>query len=152
MFVAAGHGIDIGKIELWIDALRVQIECQRDEINVACPLTVAKQATLDTVGAGHQRQLRRRHGRASVVVRVQTENHAVAARQMTMHPFDLIGIDIGCRHFDRRRQVENHLARRRCPPRLGDGVAHLQREIEFSPGEMLGAVFKHPFGTGIFVT
>jgi len=40
---------------------------------------------------------------AAIVVRMQAQQRAVAPRQIAMHPFDLIGVDIGRRDLDRRR-------------------------------------------------
>ena len=63
------------------------------------PLAVAEQAALDAIGPGHQPEFGRRHSRAAIIVRVQTDQDAAATREMPMHPLDLVGIDIGRRHL-----------------------------------------------------
>ncbi|UUZ52064.1 hypothetical protein LP420_03610 [Massilia sp. B-10] len=45
------HRVDVGKIESRVDALGVQIEGQRDQVDIAGALAVAEQAAFDAVGA-----------------------------------------------------------------------------------------------------
>ncbi len=59
------------KIQARMDALRVEVERQRDEVDVAGALAVAEQAALDAIGAGHDRQLGGGDAGAAVVVRVE---------------------------------------------------------------------------------
>ena len=56
-----------------IDALRVQVEAERDEADVAGALAVAEQAALDALRARHQRELGRGDAAAAVVVRMHRE-------------------------------------------------------------------------------
>ena len=145
VFRRTRHCIDIGKIEPRCNALGVKVERERDEVDVACTLAVAEQATLDPFGAGQHRQLGGGHRRTPVVVRVHAENHAVAPGEMTVHPLDLVGIDIGRGHLHRTRQIEDDLVRGRRPPFGSDGVADLPGEVELGGGKGLRAVFEHPF-------
>ena len=66
----AARLVELGEVEPRVDALGQQVEGERDQVDVAGPLAVAEQAALDALGAGHQPELRRRDGRAAVVVRV----------------------------------------------------------------------------------
>jgi hypothetical protein len=68
------------QVELRVDALAVEVHGHGDEVHVAGALAVAEQRALDAIGAGQHAQLRRGHGTAAIVVRVQGDDHAVAAR------------------------------------------------------------------------
>ena len=63
--------VDVGEVDLRVDALGEQVQPQRDQVDVAGALAVAEQAALDPVGAGQQAQLGGGHAGAAVVVRVQ---------------------------------------------------------------------------------
>jgi hypothetical protein len=52
IFDTAAHFIDIREIQPRVYALRIQIECQGDEIDIAGALAVAEQAAFDAVRAG----------------------------------------------------------------------------------------------------
>src|SRR5690606_27917912 len=43
--------VEVGEVELRIDALREQVDAERDEVDVARALAVAEEAALDAVGA-----------------------------------------------------------------------------------------------------
>ena len=62
---------------------------------------------------------------------------------MTAHPLDLIRIDVGCVHFNRRRKVEDHGLFLRGLPDVLDSRADLQGEIELRSGETLGGILQH---------
>ena len=57
-------------------------------------------------------------------------------------PFELVGVGVGRRHFDGRRQVEDE------PPRRGrlddvlDRLADVEREVELGAGEALGRILE----------
>ena len=63
--------VDVGEVEPRMDALRVEIERERHEVDVAGALAIAEQTALDAVGAGHQPELRCRHAGAAIVMRMQ---------------------------------------------------------------------------------
>ncbi len=117
---------DVGEVDARIDALRVKIEAERHEAHVAGALAVAEEAAFDPVGAGHHAELRRSDTAAAIVVRMEGEHDAVAAREVAVHPLDLVGVDVGRRHLDRRGKIDDRLAlrawaatrraRRRRPP------------------------------------
>src|SRR4029450_5223156 len=62
--------VDIGEIDLWIDALREEVEPKRDEADIARAPAVAEQRALHPVGAGQYGELGRRDAGATVVMRV----------------------------------------------------------------------------------
>ena len=54
-------------------------------------------------------------------------------------PLDLVGVDVGRRHLDRGRQVEDDLAAVLWLPDVGHRLAHLDRERQLGAGEDLRA-------------
>jgi hypothetical protein len=46
--------VDVGEVDLGVDALGEQVHAQGDQVDVAGALAVAEQAALDPVGAGQQ--------------------------------------------------------------------------------------------------
>ena len=138
--------VDVGEVDLGIDALGEHVEAQGHEVDIAGALAVAEQAALDAVGAGHVAQLGRRHAGAAVVVRVQAEHDRIAVLEVAMAPFDLVGVDVGRGHLDRRRQVDDHLVLRRRLEDVADGGADVARELELGAGEALRRILEHPFG------
>ena len=60
----------IRKIKVRIDAEGEHIHSHRDDVDIACTLSIAEERTLDAVRAGEQPQLRIRYATAAVVVRV----------------------------------------------------------------------------------
>ena len=101
--------VDVGAVEHRVDALRVHVERQRHDVDIAGALAIAEQRALDAVGARHQAELGGGDAGAAVVVRMQRDDHVVAIVEVAAHPFDLVGIDVGRRHLDGRRQIEDEL-------------------------------------------
>ena len=106
---------EIAQIQAGIHALRVQVEGDRDDVDVAGALAVAEQRAFDPLAAGQHAQLRGRDAGAAVVVGVQAEDDAVVALHVAQEPLDLVGVHVGSRQFDRRRQVDDDAA-------LGAGI------------------------------
>ena len=130
--------VDPRDVEPRLDALREQVERDRDEIDVARPLAVAEQRPLDALGAGHQSELGRGDGGPAVVVRVDGEDGRVPAREVPPEPLDPVGVDVGREVLDRRRQVDDHRLLRRRGPFGGDRLADLERVLELGVVEALG--------------
>lgn len=63
MFDRSHDGAHLREIKLWVDALRIEIERQRNEIDIASALAIAEQATLDTISACQQGLFRSSHCR-----------------------------------------------------------------------------------------
>ena len=110
VFVDVLHPVDVGAVELGIEALRVHVQRQRHDVDIAGALAIAEQRALDAVGAGHQAEFGGRDAGAAVVVRMQRDDQDIlAVVELAAHPFDLVGIDVGRRHLDGRRQVDDQL-------------------------------------------
>ena len=55
----AAQRVDVGDVELGVDAVDEQVHRQVDDVDVAGALAVAEQRALDAVGAGHHAELGR---------------------------------------------------------------------------------------------
>ena len=75
-----------------MDALRVEIQAQRYEVHVACPLAVSEERAFDAVGAGHLGEFGGGNCAASVVVRVQRYADLVALGDVLAEVLDLVGV------------------------------------------------------------
>ena len=67
---------------------------------------------------------------------------------MTAEPFDLIRVNIGRRHFHRRRQIQDDFAVRGRSPYFVHRVADLDCKVEFRAREAFGAVLEQPLRFG----
>ena len=132
--------VDVGEVDLRVDALAEQVHRQRDQVDVAGPLAVPEQAALDAVGAGHHRELGRRDRRTAVVVRVQRDRGVLAPGQLAGEPLDLVGVDVRRGHLDGGRQVEDDLAAVLGLPHVGDRLADVDGERQLGAGEDLRGV------------
>ena len=156
MPLAHGHARDplvdvaqagqVGKVESCRDAVAVHVQGHVDDVEIAGAFSVTEESALDTVGPGHQAQLGRGGAGAAVIVSVQGDEHGIATVQMTAHPLDHVGVDVRRGPLHRVGQVDNHLFLRRRLPDIDDGIAALQREIEFGVGEGFGRILQHDLG------
>ena len=126
--------VDVGEVDLGVDALAEQVHAQGHEVDVAGALAVAEQAALDAVGAGEVAELCRGDARAAVVVRVQRDHDRLAPVQVADHPLDRVRVDVGRGHLHRRGQVDDHLVVRRRVDDVDDLVADPHREVELGAG------------------
>ncbi len=125
--------VDVGEVDLRVDALGEQVEAERDQADVAGALAVAEQAALDPVRAGQVAELGRGDGRTPVVVGVQREDDVLAVVEVAAHPLDRVGVDVRRGHLDGRRQVDDHRL-------LGGRLEHLEHGVADADGELeLGA-------------
>jgi hypothetical protein len=76
--VALGHDVDDGgqvrEVDLGVDALGVEVERERDEVDIAGPLAVAEDAALNPVAAGKEAELGCGDAGAAVIVRVERDD------------------------------------------------------------------------------
>ena len=140
--------VDAREVEPRVDALREQVERQRDEVDVARALAVAEEGALDALAAGHQRELGRRHGRAAIVVRVQADDHALAPRDPAAERLDQVGVEVRRGELDRRGQVEHQLSLGRRLEHVHDRLAHLERVVGLGGGEALRRVLEAHVASG----
>ena len=134
--------VELAQVEPGVDALREEVQRQRDQVDVARSLAVAEEAALDPLGTRHETELRGRHRRPAVVVRVNGEDRAVPPGEVAGEPLHAVRVDVRRERLDGRRQVDDHLLVRRRPPLLGDGLADLERVVELRVVEALRRVLE----------
>ena len=87
--------VDVGEVQLGINALGVHVHGQRDHIHVAGTLAVAEQGGLHTVCTGQQTQLCGGNTFAAVIVRMQGDDGAVAGGEITDEILNAVGKIVG---------------------------------------------------------
>ena len=139
--------VDVADVQFWIDPLREQVQGHGDDVDVAGALAIAEQCAFHTLGARHQRKLRRRDRGAAVVMRMHRQDHARAVGYAPPEPLELVGISVGRRHLDRRRQVENEPLRGRRLDDVLDRLADVEGEIELGASKTLRRIFELKIGS-----
>ena len=142
----AARAIQIAKVELGIDALRVEIQRNGYDVEIAGALAVAKKRAFDAVCAGHQAEFGGRDACAAVIVCVQRDDRGVALSQIAAEPFDLVGVHIRRRHFDGGGQIQDDLVRFGRLPDIDDGFANFQGILDFGVGEALRGILQAHVG------
>ena len=132
--------VDVAEVDHRVDALAVEVQPQRHQVDVAGALAVAEQAALDALRARQHRQFRVRGRGAPVVVGMHRQRDVLAPGQVPAHPLDLVGVDVRRGPLDRARQVEHDLAAGLGLPDVHHRLADLQREVELGVHEDLGRV------------
>ena len=145
--VYLADGIEVAEVQSRVDAVRVEIQGDRDDIQVSRALSVAKERPLHPVGPGEKRELRRGDAGSAVIVGVERDDCGVAARQMGAHPLDLVGVDVGGGVFHGRREIEDDPVVGCRAPHVGHGLADLERELELGAGEALRGILKPQAGS-----
>ena len=80
---------------------------------------------------------------------MQRDDDVLAVVEIAAHPFDLVGIDVGGRHLDGRRQVEDQLVVGGRLHDLGHRVADLQRHFELGAREALRRILEAIAAAGL---
>lgn len=141
------EAIHVAKVELRVHAVHVQIHRNLHDVEIAGALAVSKQRALDTIRACKQSQLRGGGAGATVIVRVQADDEALAVFDVGADPLDLVGIHIGHADLDGVGQVEDHLVLRRGLPHVHDGLADFLGEFDLRGAEALGRVLQRDLRT-----
>ena len=149
IFDGASDFIDVGEIDLRINALCQHVQPQRDQAHVARALTVAKQAALDAVRSCHEPQFSSGDARSAVIVRVQRDDDGITTVQVAVHPFDRVRVHVGRRHLHRRGQINDDGVLRGGIHDLDDGIADFLGIGHLSAGVGLGGILPAPVGPRI---
>ena len=140
--------IDVGEGQFRVNALGEQVQPQRDDVDIAGPLTIAEQRAFNTVSPRHQPLLGGGNGGSPVIMGMQRQDHAVTAGEMTVHPFDLVSVDIRGGHFHRGRQVHDAAIIRGWLPDIHHRFSDLQRVFQLGSGETLWRILQLQVGAG----
>ena len=71
---------------------------------------------------------------------MQRQDDVLAVRQVATHPLDRVGVHVGCRHLDRRGQIDDDLPVGGGLEDLDDLVADVHGEVELGAGVALRRV------------
>ncbi len=140
--------VDVGDDEPRVDPLAEEVQRQGHDIDIAGALAIAEERAFDPLRTGHHRQLGRGDRRPAVVVRVHAQGDAVAVADVPAEPLDLIGVNIGRRHLDGRRKIEDGLLLRRRLPDVHHRLADLDGKVELGPGKAFGRVLINDLAFG----
>src|SRR5690606_7823779 len=86
--------VNVGEIQIWCNTLGIHVQCNRRHIDVTGTLTISEDTAFHTVSTSHDRQFRCCDATTTVVMTMYRNDHAVAALDIAVHPFNLIGIDV----------------------------------------------------------
>src|SRR5690606_12320241 len=86
--------IDVGEIQIRCYTLGIHVQGNRSHVDVTSTLTIPKYTAFNPVSTGHNRQFCSGNATATVVMTMHRNDHAVTTLNVTVHPFDLIGIDV----------------------------------------------------------
>ena len=81
-FVNFADGIDAAEIELRMDSVSIKVEGDRDDIQIARAFPYSKKCSFHTIGAREKSEFRGGRACAAVVVCMQRERGAIAAREV----------------------------------------------------------------------
>ena len=151
VFGGSTNLVKVREVNLRVDSLTEQVDAERDEVDVAGPFTVAKQASLDAVGAGHVPQLGRGDCGSAVIVGVQRDDDVLAVIDVSAHPLDTVRVHVRRCHLDRCGQVNDDFTFGGRLQDLKDLVAHVDGEFEFGSRVGLGAVLVEDIRAGQFI-
>ena len=84
-------------------------------------------------------------------MRMQTQDDLLPLWQIAMHPFNLVGIDVGARHLHRRRQVKDDLVINRRLPDFHYSRADLAGVVELGLGKAFRGIFHLDMGFRHFI-
>ena len=95
IFSGTAQSIDIGNVEFGVDPIHKQVHGQVHNVDVASALTIAKQSSFNTVGAGHHAELGSSNSTTTVVVWVQRQHNAGTVFNGAAKPLNNIAIYVG---------------------------------------------------------
>ena len=121
----------IFEVEPRIDTLREQIHGHGNHIAITCSLAVTKQRSFYPLSACHQAQFRGGNTRAPIIMGMQANDGLFSIRQLTNKIFELIGVDVGRRHFHGRRQIQDDFFVWRGRPHIHYRCADVHCEVHF---------------------
>ena len=138
IFRHAHQIIDVGNIQLGVNALAEQVHRQRDDINVPSALTIAEERAFHPVSSCHHTEFRGGHRRAAIIMRVNGIDDCIAVLDVADRPFNLISVHIGRCRLNSEWQVEDQAFVRRGLDYIHHRLANLFRIIQLRTHETFG--------------
>ena len=138
---SATQRINVGDVEFGINAIDKQVECQVNDVNVASALAIAEQCSFNTIGAGHHAKLGSSDTTAAIVMRMQTDDHAIAIFDGATEPLNDIAINVGAIALNCCGQVQDEWIFGSRLNDIHDCFTHFDCIFGFGERETLGGVF-----------
>ena len=142
-FVNFNERVQIGKIQLRIDAVHVKVQGDGNHVEISGAFTVPKKRSFDAVRSGEQAKLRRRHAGETIVVGMQANGERIAVPEVTAHPFDLICVNIRHRHLHGVGQVQDHFSLRSRLPDIHHRFGNIFGKLDFGRAETFRRILEH---------
>ena len=140
--------INMAEIQFGVNALREDVHGYIHDVCVAGSFAVAEQCAFHTVSPCQYSQLGCCYGCAAVVVCMQADVNAVSVFQVFTAVFNLVGVDIGCRHFYGRGQIDDCLVVGCGLPDIQNRIADFYGKGHFCACEAFGRIFKEKLRFG----
>ena len=141
-FRAMRDRVDVGKVELRIDALGVQVHRERHDVDVAGALTVTEQRAFHALGASHHGEFRGRYAGTAIVVRVDADDDTVTARDVACRTIRSGRRRCWASPFRRWREDSGSSCAAASVPDSRHRVADLHREVSSVPVKLSGLYWK----------
>ncbi len=106
-FVNLANGIEFGEFEVRVNPLRIHVEGDRHDVQVAGAFAVAEEGAFHTVGSRHEPQFGGCCASAAVVVGMQADGDFATLFHFAGKPLDLVGVQVGGKEFDGGRKVKD---------------------------------------------
>ncbi len=126
--------------------MHVQVEGDRDDVEVASAFPVPEEGAFDAVGSGEEGEFGGRGASAAIVMGVDTDDGVFGAAKVGDEPFDLVGVHVGHGDLNRVGEVQDDFLVRRGLPDVHDGFADFQSEIDFRGGEAFWGILEAEAG------
>ena len=125
--------VDVREIELRVNALRIHVQCDSYDVQIAGAFTITEECAFNAVGAREHGQFGTRDARAAVVVRVDGDNCSFTIGQMANEILNLVGVGIGRTHFNGVGKIKNDRILFCCTKRFHDLMTDVHSEVHFCP-------------------
>ncbi len=138
----------VPEVEPGPDPLRVEVQGDGDDVEVAGSFPVTEEGALDAIGTGHQAKHRRSDSAALIIVCVERKDGGIPSADISAEPLDLVRVNIWGGDFYGGGKIEDNGVLGRSAPRLHDGLADLEGIIDLSIAEALRGILKGDLGLG----
>ena len=142
--------LDIVKVKFRVYTLREHIESKGYNIHIPGTFAIAKQCAFNPFATGHKCKFCSGYRAPSVIMGMQANKNRLTILQIIAKPLYLIGIHIGCCHFNRGRKVNNNRIVRCRFPYVHNCLTNMERKIQLCPGKTFRRIFIAKTGFRIF--
>ena len=132
--------VDVGEVQLRVNALGVHVHGKGHHVHVAGTLAVAEEGGFHALRAGQQTQLRRGNALATVIVGMERNDGAVPGGELADEILNAVSEVVGQHVFHRGGQVQDHRVLRGGMEMLNDGLTDLHCVVHFRTHKALRGI------------